>query len=174
MKNYRIISGCSGGGKSSILASLKSRGFRTVEEVGRRVVSSQDSETGRALPWKNMEFFLEKAIELARIDYENNRTSQDIVFFDRSLVDLVLAYSHFIGPSPFDSLLKSHLYAPQLFLTPPWPEIYVKDEARRHGFEQAQAEYHRLKFGYSSLGYQLIILPKSSVEARVNLILENI
>jgi hypothetical protein len=45
-------------------------------------------------------------------------------------------------------------------------EIYVTDPERRHGFDQAIAEYHRLIVVYPSLGYEVILLPKVSVAAR--------
>jgi len=35
--NYVIISGCSGGGKSTLLAELKNRGFLIVLEPGRQI-----------------------------------------------------------------------------------------------------------------------------------------
>jgi hypothetical protein len=42
----------------------------------------------------------------------------------------------------------------------------VTDPERRHGFDQAIAEYHRLIVVYPSLGYEVILLPKVSVAAR--------
>jgi predicted ATPase len=41
---------------------------------------------------------------------------------------------------------------------------------RRHGFDQAIAEYHRLIVVYPSLGYEVILLPKASVAARADFV----
>src|SRR5690606_27766766 len=51
LRNFVIISGCSGGGKSSILAELDRRGHATVPEPGRRIVEEETSSGGSALPW---------------------------------------------------------------------------------------------------------------------------
>ncbi len=36
-----VISGCSGGGKSTLLAELSRRGHMTIEEPGRRIVAEE-------------------------------------------------------------------------------------------------------------------------------------
>ncbi|MBQ2262738.1 MAG: AAA family ATPase, partial [Loktanella sp.] len=59
-----IISGCSGGGKSTLLLELKRRGFETVEEPGRRIVLEELRGDGKALPWVDLEAFARKAIKM--------------------------------------------------------------------------------------------------------------
>jgi predicted ATPase len=51
MKSFVTISGCSGGGKSVLLAELRQRGFATIEEPGRRIVAEEIKRGGRVLPW---------------------------------------------------------------------------------------------------------------------------
>jgi predicted ATPase len=58
-----------------------------------------------------------------------------------------------------------------VFLTPPWPEIYVTDPERRHGLDRALAEYCRLLEVYPSLGYEVSILPKIGVPERADFVL---
>jgi len=58
-----------------------------------------------------------------------------------------------------------------VFLAPPWPEIYVSDQGRRHGLAEAVVEYGRLVQVYPLLGYDIHILPKVSVAERANWIL---
>jgi putative ribosome biogenesis GTPase RsgA len=41
---FVVISGCSGGGKSTLINELRRRGYRVVEEPGRRIVALR---TGR-------------------------------------------------------------------------------------------------------------------------------
>jgi len=48
---FVVISGCSGGGKSTLLAELGSHGYATVEEPGRRIVKEELKAGGPALPW---------------------------------------------------------------------------------------------------------------------------
>ncbi|WP_207234152.1 AAA family ATPase [Pseudomonas aeruginosa] len=41
MNYFVAISGCSGGGKSTLLAELKLRGHAVVEEPGRRIIQEE-------------------------------------------------------------------------------------------------------------------------------------
>ena len=61
-----------------------------------------------------------------------------------------------------------------MFLTPPWPEIYRTDPERRHGLDMALTEYSRLLQTYSSLGYEVSILPKVGVEERADFVLRTL
>jgi predicted ATPase len=63
MENFVTISGCSGGGKSTVLAELQQRGFATIEEPGRRIVAEEIKRDGRALPWIDPVAFAGRAIE---------------------------------------------------------------------------------------------------------------
>jgi predicted ATPase len=41
MDRFIVISGCSGGGKSTLVAELARRGYASVEEPGRRIVEDE-------------------------------------------------------------------------------------------------------------------------------------
>jgi len=71
-------------------------------------------------------------------------------------------------------LAQAHRYHRRVFLAPPWPEIYVTDPERRHGFDQAIAEYRRLLVVYPALGYEVIVLPKVNVAARADFVLHTL
>ena len=60
---------------------------------------------------------------------------------------------------------------PTVFLTPPWPEIFHSDPERRHGWDEAAAEYERLARAYPELGYRVAVLPKASVKERADAVL---
>ena len=70
-----------------------------------------------------------------------------------------------------EKLGQSHRFHRRVFLAPPWPEIYVQDEERRHGLDSAINEYSRLLEAYPSLGYEVSILPKASVAQRADFVL---
>jgi len=61
----------------------------------------------------------------------------------------------------------------QVFILPPWKEIYTTDSERYESFEQASAIYHNLLKTYTDYGYQTIEVPEASVLERVNFILKN-
>jgi predicted ATPase len=168
---YVVLSGCSGGGKSTLLAELRRRGHCVVEEPGRRVVKAELQSGGGALPWVDVAAFARRAIETSIADRDAASTLPGWVFFDRSLVDAATALEHATGEPALERLGWLHRYNETVFLTPPWPEIYVGDPERRHGLEDAIAEYERLERGYPMLGYRVIVLPKVGAEARADVVL---
>lgn len=171
MDRFVVISGCSGGGKSTLLEVLKHRGYQVVEEPGRRIVVEELGRGGSALPWVDAPAFARQAIEMSIADRSNAAAAQGVVFFDRGLIDAASALQHLTGEPVLDALRHSHRYNSHVFLTPPWPEIYVGDSERRHDLSAAIAEYDRLSSVYPSLGYQIHLLPKVSVEERADFVL---
>ncbi len=166
-----LISGCSGGGKSTLLEAISRLGYATVPEPGRRIVAEELRQNGQALPWVNLHAFAERAIRMARSDLSASETAEGFVFFDRGLVDAAVALEFAGGPQYRALLAGKRHYARRVFLAPPWPEIYVTDPGRRHGLDAAQAEYQRLLRAFSELGYDTCELPKSPLEDRVNFVL---
>lgn len=166
-----VISGCSGGGKSTLLAELASRGFAVVEEPGRRIVAEELAGEGAALPWVDLAAFARRAVDMAIADFATAGRQRGWTFFDRGLVDAAAALQHAQGGDAIERWGAACRYHEQVFLTPPWPEIYVHDPERRHGFEEAAAEYDRLVSAYSALGYRLVILPKAAVSLRADYLL---
>ena len=65
MDRFVIISGCSGGGKSTVLAELARRGHAIVEEPGRRIVQEELRGAGCALPWVDPVAFARRAVAMA-------------------------------------------------------------------------------------------------------------
>jgi predicted ATPase len=61
-----------------------------------------------------------------------------------------------------------------VFITPPWPEIYVEDPERRHGFDDAVAEYERLVEVYPSRGYDVVMLPKAKTAERADFVMRTL
>jgi predicted ATPase len=68
MDRLVIISGCSGGGKSTLPAELRRRGHAVVEEPGRRTVKEELGSGGSALPWADGVAFARRAIVMALAD----------------------------------------------------------------------------------------------------------
>ncbi len=168
-----VISGCSGGGKSTLLEALRRRGHAVVEEPGRRVVAQEQARSGTALPWIDMGAFARRAFALALDDFAA-APSSGLVFFDRGLIDAAAALLHHAGEALPECLSRTNRYDDRVFLTPPWPEIHIADDARRHGLGEAVAEYERLAALYPALGYETLILPKTDVETRADFVLRRL
>ena len=144
---------------------LARRGYPTVEEPGRRIVKEQLLSGGTALPWTDGVAFARRCIALALSDRRAARRLQDRwVFFDRGLVDASVALHRLTG-EPVLNAIK---------LAPPWPEIYVTDNERRHSLDAGIAEYQRLVDAYPVLGYEVTILPKNDVLERAEFVLRTL
>lgn len=169
-----ILSGCSGGGKSTLLSELRRRGFQTFEEPGRQIVCEEQAAGGSALPWADPEAFAAKAIEMSMAAFDAAADMSGPVFYDRSVVDAISYVSHLNGEvSPeHRHLIERKRYADQVFLTPPWPEIFQNDAERQSSFDRAVEEYDRLLVSFAEFGYEPVILPKRPVEERVTYLLE--
>ena len=174
MDKLVILSGWSGGGKSTLLFEFSKRGFSTVEEPGRRVVEQQLKAGGTALPWLDLKAFLKQAIAIAEQDYAAAIKRSGISIFDRSLIDAASALRNLADDHWYERLRAEFRYDALVFLTPPWSEIYVTDNERRHGFADALEEYERLRRDYEDLGYDIVILPKAEVDDRVELMLDEL
>jgi predicted ATPase len=171
MKRFVVISGCSGGGKSTLIAELGRRGFATVEEPGRRIVAEEMRGGGTALPWVDARAFARRAIAMALADRAAAPADGRWVFFDRGLIDAASALEAMTGAPVLAPLATAHPCHRLVFLTPPWPEIYATDSERRHGMDAAVAEYERLCRDYPALGYEIDILPKVAVAERADHVL---
>jgi predicted ATPase len=170
MSRFVIISGCSSGGKSTLLEELARRGHATVLEPGRRVVREEQATGGTALPWADTRAFVDRIVAMAKSDYAVAVDNPGWTFFDRGLFDAVSALGQINGTGISPELLVGYPYHRQVFLTPPWPEIYETDGERKHGLAQAESEYRRLLGEYPDLGYEVIVLPKVSVAERADFV----
>ena len=170
-ERFVLITGCSGGGKSTLLAELAARGHAVVEEPGRRIVREELASGGQALPWVDGAAFLRRAIEMALADRAAARTQEGWVFFDRGLIDAASGLQSVTGEPALRTLDAQHRYHRRVFMAPPWPEIYETDPERRHGFEAGLVEHRRLEAELPTLGYEVIVMPKTSVRARADFVL---
>lgn len=171
MDRFVVISGCSGGGKSTLIEALAARGYATVEEPGRRIVREERAGDGLALPWVDLAAFARRAVAMAIADRAAAAAMPGRVFFDRGVIDAAVALEHATGEAVIAPLARAYPYHRKVFLTPPWPEIWTGDTERLHDLADAEAEYDRLAEAYPALGYEVVVLPKTGVEARVGFML---
>lgn len=169
-----LITGCSSGGKSTLLAALAARGFHTIPEPGRRIVAEERAGDGKALPWVDEKAFAKRALQMATDDLAEVAAQKGPVFCDRGLIDAAVALQHAAGVPLSTSLGSNSPYQDPVFLAPPWPEIYQTEADRPHGFEAAVAEYHRITEALAELNLVAVHLPKASVNARVDFVLSHL
>ena len=158
-----------------MLDELGRRGYPTVEEPGRRIVTEQLRRRGTALPWIDEVAFVRLVIAQAHSDRDAARDLQGKwVFFDRGLIDASIALQHLTGEPILAPPSSSHSDHRRVFMAPPWPEIYVTDDERRHSLNVGIAEYRRLIGAYPALGYEVVTLPKVGVTERADFVLQTL
>jgi predicted ATPase len=164
---FVVLSGCSGGGKSTLLTALERRGFIVFEEPGRQIVKEQQFLTGNALPWTDPLQFVELSIsrsihQMARAARVDQRS-----FLGRGIVDAISFLEHLCLPVPLhlENAVKQLRYHRRVFIAPSWPEIFAADAERRHSFDEAKAQYSSLLRTYERLGYSLVELPTVFIRA---------
>lgn len=171
-----IISGCSCGGKTTLVNALEARGYSVSGEPGRDIVRQELDCNGEALPWQNPIAFAEKCVELSIQRYNAAKQLDGVVFFDRSLVDAVsaLVFEDPDGSKKYWQLLAEYRYASTVFMAAPWPEQFEQDAERHNTFEDSVAEYNRLIETYTIFHYSIVTLPQYSVLERVEFVLKHV
>jgi predicted ATPase len=175
-KELIVITGGPGTGKTTIIDTLIEQGYACFPEISRQVTLEAKKQGIEQL-------FLEKPLLFSELLLEGRRKQHqqatedvaELVFLDRGIPD-ILAYMHYIGdsyPAFFDHACREHVYS-KIFVLPPWEEIYESDEARYENFEQAKLIFAHLLETYQKYGYELIEVPRGTVEERIHFILSQL
>ncbi len=175
-KEIVVIIGGPGTGKTTIIDGLITKGYCCYPEISREVTMEAKKQGIEQLFLENPLLFSELLLEGRKKQFQNAIAEpHQVVFLDRGIPD-VLAYMHYIGdsyPAFFDQACREHSYS-KIFILPPWEEIYVSDDERYENFEQAKLIYNHLTETYQTYGYQLIEVPKGTVDERIDFILKQL
>ena len=175
-KELVVITGGPGTGKTTIIDAFIEQGYACLPEISRQITLEAKKQGIEQLFLEKPLLYSELLLEGRKKQY-NSAISEPIpvVFIDRGIPD-VLAYMHYIGdsyPAFFDEACKEHKYS-KIFILPPWEEIYESDDARYENFEQAKLIYNHLAETYQKYGYNLIEVPRGTVEERMQFILNQL
>lgn len=171
-----VISGGPGTGKTSVIKTLEQQGYFCFHEIIREMTleakkhGNEDTFVSNPLLFvDDPMLFNQKILEGRLKQFTNAETlGRDIVFYDRGLLD-VLAYMDYFGQEYGDNFTKpctTNIYD-TVFLLPPWEEIYISDNERMESYEEAVQLHERLEATYARFGYDVIIVPKTTVDQRI-------
>lgn len=175
-----VISGCSGGGKSTLINELSKMGYAIFPEVATEIVNHQLNKNGQKTPWQDPGGFCELLIEKSLDDFYRAKAMTDVhdntIFFDRSYLEGIRYHKRLntIDSNKYDFFINDLRYFHTVYITPPWEEIYCQNEIRKHSFKKSVDDFEKVVSFYSKCGYQTIELPKVSVKARVQFILQHL
>jgi predicted ATPase len=169
-----VVTGGPGAGKSTLLDHLRRQGFACAPEGARAIIREQAAISGRALPWLDPDLFAETMLCWDIRSYRQATGESRPVFFDRGIVDVV-GYLQLAGrpiPPHMHAAAQTFRYHRRVFVAPPWPEIYEQDAERKQTLDEAERAYDACLKVYREYGYELVALPRTTVEERARFVLD--
>ena len=175
-QRFIIISGGPGSGKSTLIDALEKRGFARSVEAGRAIIQHQVEIGGKALPWADRSLFAELMLSWEMRSYGLACNNEGPVFFDRGVPDVIgyLTLCRLPVPEHIRQAASTIRYNRTVFLAPPWAEIFGQDAERKQDFNEAKRTFDAMEQTYQQFGYEIALLPKSTVQERANFILQNL
>jgi predicted ATPase len=174
--SFFVLTGGPGSGKSTLIKALEKAGYSTMAEAGRAIIQEQAAIGGRALPWVDPSLFAELMLSWDIRSYRAAEQAGGPVFFDRGVVD-VLGYLRLENrpvPAHVENAVERFRYGAQVFIAPPWQEIFETERERRQDFQEAVRTHETILTAYADSGYGLVELPRRSLEMRVRFVIETL
>ena len=178
-----VITGGPSVGKTSLVENLKSLGYICFPEVIREfTIKETENKTDEHLKSNPIVFaddsllFNQKLIAGRTKQYqESQQLNADYIFFDRGLPD-VLAYMDFFDQTYDATFIKAceDMSYDLVFILPPWETIFAIDGERYESYEELVQLNKFLTERYTHFGNIPIVVPKETVEKRVQFILNKL
>ena len=171
-----VITGGPGSGKTALITYLENEGYPVVHEISRQVILEAQKEGIEQLFLEDPLLFSEKLLQ-GRLKqfHQGENCEAAVLFYDRGMPD-VTAYMDFVDtqyPEIFSETCLKYKYD-QIFVLPPWEDIYHQDNERYESFEQAEKIFDFLKNSYENYGYETHVVPVGSIKERVDYILNKL
>jgi predicted ATPase len=173
--NFYILSGAMGVGKTTVLSKLSELGIPCVPEPAREILAEQRLIQGMGVPEKNAGMFSMLMLSRSIYNYFENHAVGKLVIFDRGIPDMHAYAKLFrLDETPYVNAANEFRYNRTVFYLPAWQAIYTNDMERKMSFEDAKAFGDSARSIYEKLGYQILEVPRVSLDERVQFLLDRI
>ena len=176
-----VITGGPGSGKSCLIDTLKELGHPCFPEIIRQYTDELKKQTAPEKQLQNPLVFSEDPLEFNRLLLEGRSAqykeaqSLNLFFFDRGVIDVLAYMNHFEQAYPESfHLTATELRYDEVFILPPWKEIYKQDSERMESFEEATRIHQSLMDCYREYGYLPHLVPPGSLEERAAYVLDQL
>ena len=169
------LSGAAGTGKTSLIEALEKKGMAVFHEYSRQLTQESVAQGSDVVPWDNLDAFTERVIEKRAEQHAQAASYSGPVVFDRTVMDSLAYYGR--SPEHWKSewtQLCQDLRYDLVFITPPWREIYTIDSERWESFEHTLGVHEQLMDTYRHFGYTVVLVPKGTVQERVDFVKQTI
>ena len=168
-----VVTGGPGAGKTALLEALQSRGYAIVADSPRAII--QHRKQRGLSPRPEPHEFARETLRMDVDNYERLDGTSGYIFFERSVLDALCSLDH-VAPlgDELNAWLSKYRYCRKVFVPPPWQDIYVTDAERDHTFAHAERVHRIVCDWYGRCGYQVVELPKTSVEERCDFVLRTL
>jgi predicted ATPase len=167
-----VITGAPSSGKTTLINELNTQGHHCFEEISRAITLDAQKKGIEQLFLHQPLLFSDMLLEGRMNQLMNARKiNQEFVFMDRGIPDII-AYMDYINatyPNNYVVSCQEDRYH-KIFLLPPWKEIYTTDQARYESYEEAEKIHQFLLQAYQRYNYEVIIIPKGTVQERASFI----
>ncbi|MBK0369904.1 AAA family ATPase [Flavobacterium agrisoli] len=179
-ENFYIITGGPGVGKTTLLKELEKSGYEIVPEEARKIIKQQVEAEENGLPWKDKKRYTDLMFNVSVKTYLEIQLSNknSIYLFDRGIIDSI-CYAEMCKLNISEEMNKIAIqcvFNKNVFILPPWADIYENDQERKQTWEEAVYTFEKMKEIYKKYGYNIIEVPKDTVENRkkfVHEVIEN-
>ena len=174
-KNYFILTGAPGSGKTSIIEELRKKNIFCVDEPAREILAEQRLIKGSGLPEINPQLFSDLLLSRSIMLYKSFLHKKEIVVFDRGVSDnYAYAKLFSLDTTSYENAAYQYQSNKFIFMLSPWKEIYKTDDERKMSFEESMLFHHYFKEIYKKTNCKIIEVPKISLNKRVDFIVKRL
>jgi len=174
MNNLFVITGGPGTGKTSVINELRKRGYDVLDEAARTVHHSDKRFNGKNIKEVDMVDFQKAIFDFQKSQFESIKGKKEPIFMDRGIGDSLAYYKHYNLDIPKEIFELSNSFKAAKVFCLNFLDIYRQDKLRKETKEEQEQIHYEIIEAYGDLGYDVVFVPKMSINERVDFILSKI